>query len=243
MEGVHYLPTANPERKTVEYGGYIVDADTGDVLGFAEAPQGKKDFAVVDVESAEWVQRKMLEADSEIKAIDENAEVQLARAVMANAEVLKKPHQSKLEWLDKTFGSAIEEVASQNLPRGKRTWQSLFGSVAFRAVKPILSITSPERAAKWLAKKHPECVRITADLDALSPDDRTYIASLAEEGTDGIETKIMKDKIPASVLALAKEKPDFEVESGLAYVAGRDSATHTIGAKPTKGKRAQEGEE
>jgi hypothetical protein len=242
MEQILYLPAADPSRETTVLDGYVVDSDTGEVLGFVDPPQGKSDFAVVDVPSAEWVMRKLLEADSIIKAIDQSADVQLARSILANADSLKAPHEKKIEWLQTCFGPALESVAKENLPKKGKTWQTLYGSIAFRSIKPKLEIRAVDRASAWLAKHFPSCIRVVAELEALSPDDRTYIASLAEESAEGIKSEIMKLKIPAEVQVRAASEENFEVETGIAYIPERESATLTIGAKASKKSKEDDSE-
>lgn len=230
MQSVIYLPNPETDESTTIIDGYVVSAD-GEILGLAEAPQGKTDFAVTDVESAEWVLRKMLEAQSAIEAIDQTSDVILARSILANAEKLKKPHIAKIAWLETCFRDGLEAVARQNLPKKGKTWQTLFGSISFRAVKAKLDIRATDRAAQWLATHFPACVRLTADLDQLPPNEREYLASLAEEGTAGVAAEIMKSKIPDDVLLKAMNTPDFEAETGIAFVPARESMTITVGTK------------
>lgn len=229
MSSVVYIHDADKETFIVD--GYVVDPETGEVLGFEEPPQQKQDFEVVDVESAEWVMRKMLEADSAIKAVDGAADVILARSILEQSDKLKAPHRKKIEWLQARFGHDLEMVARANLPKKGKTWSCLYGSVSFRAVKAKLDIKVLDRACKWLAAHFPATIRLEADLDQLLPDDQAYLASLAEEGNKGVTASVMKSKLPAELLIKAANTDDFEVETGIAYVAERESATITIGAK------------
>lgn len=215
------------EQTNIIQDGYILNPDTGEILGLASTP--KADFAVVDVPTAEWVLEKMLQAQAAAEALESTPEVIFARAVLANIEKLKKPHLQKIDYLKKFFGDAIIEVAKNNLPKKGKTWQSAFGSVAFRKTGAKLDIGDEEKAAKWLAANYPESIRLVADLDQLTPDDRAFLASLAEEGNGAVKSQIMKEKLPAELLIKAANTKDFETDTGIAYVAERESATLKVG--------------
>lgn len=133
--------------------GYKVDADTGEILGLAEP------FQVHDVKSAEWVMQKMHEAEAQAKAYEAQA-----ADILANLCKLTKFHRSKAEWLKTCYGSQIEEVAKANLPKGKKTWSSLFGSVAFRTTKARLDIVNEDRAIAWALLHEPDSVKVTRTL-------------------------------------------------------------------------------
>jgi len=228
-EPVCYLPGSEPDRNTATVDGFVVDLDTGEVLGFAIIPLGKEEFDVTDVESAEWVLRKMLEAKAAIEAVHQTADVILARNILAAAEGLTKPHANKLKWLTERFGSQIKDVAKANLPAKGKTWRSLYGHVAFRLVKAQLEVVAESRAAKWLAANAPKSIRVVADLDALTEKDRLFISSLVAEDTDGVQVEILKSKFSSDLLVRAANTPDFEAVSGIAYKPERESATITVG--------------
>lgn len=52
--------------KPVENGGFLIDPDTGEVLGLAGIDQ----FKVTDAESAEWVLEKILQAESDTSPVN-----------------------------------------------------------------------------------------------------------------------------------------------------------------------------
>lgn len=155
--------------------GYKINSEMGEVLGLAEP------FQVTDVKSAEWVMQKMHEAEAQAKAYEAQA-----ADIIANLCKLTKFHRSKAEWLKTCYGSQIEEVAKANLPKGKKTWSSLFGSVAFRTTAPRFEIIDEQGAIAWAKACCPEAVKVKESLlvskipydDVLIPEN--YIAYVPE---------------------------------------------------------------
>mgnify|MGYP006921335240 CR=1 FL=1 len=144
--------------------GYKLDSETGEILGLAEP------FQVHDVKSAEWVLEKMQEAEAQARAYETQA-----ADIMTNLAKLTKFHRSKAEWLRACYGSQLEEVARENLPKGKRTWSSLFGSVAFRTTAPRLDIVDEADAIAWAKAYYPEAVKVKESLlKSNIPTDETY---------------------------------------------------------------------
>lgn len=133
----------------LELDGYKVDAETGEILGLAEP------FQVTDVKSAEWVMEKMFDAESKARAYELQAQ-----GILDNLAKLTKFHRSKAEWLKTCYGSQLEEVAKANLIKGKKTWSSLFGSVAFRTTERRLAVIDPLKAFVWCQKNCPEATRV-----------------------------------------------------------------------------------
>lgn len=144
--------------------GYRIDAETGEVLGLAEP------FQVTDVKSAEWVMEKMFDAESKARAYELQAQ-----GILDNLAKLTKSHRSKAEWLKTCYGSQIEEVAKSNLPKGKKTWTSLFGSVAFRVTKAKIEVVDEGIAIEWAKAYYPEAVKVKESLlKSEIPTDEVY---------------------------------------------------------------------
>jgi len=106
---------------------------------------------------------KMLALDTEISAIDSSAIVQQARAILANAEKMKADlarRRAALEW---RFGPELAHFARANLGKTK-TWRGYYGSVSFRTVPARLTVSDPEKAARWALQACPDALRVTFDL-------------------------------------------------------------------------------
>jgi len=128
--------------------GYLVDPETGEVLGLASTPT--PEFEVTDVDSAEWVLAKIGEADAEI----------LKLQLMLNGSIERmtkriKAQQRRSDYLRARFEPGLTEVARKNLPKSGKTWNALNGSVAFRATKDRVDVPkeNTDQAIGWLKKK------------------------------------------------------------------------------------------
>ncbi len=170
--------------------GYVVNAETREVLGIADKPQ----FEVTDLESLDWVLKRMrghkarvaafqAHADEEraelAEAIEAIPEVQAIRAQLkaldASLESATRDHVRALEWLERRYSDGIREVALQELDGKKtRTLKTLFGSVSFRHVAPRVLVEDEPHAIDWLlvmgqgaaVKQTIQVSKLTADVRA-----------------------------------------------------------------------------
>lgn len=111
------------QQTTVEIDGIVYDAETGEVLGTV-----KPKFEVNDQESAEWVFKKLLDADAELAALAARK-----KALLENLGAMERNVQQRRDGLLYRFAPELENFARENLPKGKRTWTCPYGSVSFRA--------------------------------------------------------------------------------------------------------------
>jgi hypothetical protein len=238
MEQTIFLPGAHPERSTITDDGLILDADTGEVLGFAPveptAPANPIQTGIKTAADLDWVMEKLLAIQSQLESIDHRPEVLAAAAVLANAEAMKKPYRHRYDWYLSVFEAGIGDFARANLPKKSKTLKTLFGSISFRSSKAKLELRDKDRAARWLAERFPVAVRVTARLGAVSKDEREFIASMVADYPEAVSVEVLRTEIPADVMTLAAANESFEAESGIAYVPERESMTVTPGAKPKK---------
>ncbi|AIE83509.1 host-nuclease inhibitor Gam family protein [Fimbriimonas ginsengisoli] len=145
-------PESEVPRETEIHGDYIVDVETGEVVGMVDmAPK----FAVTDADSANWVLGKMLQAEAEVAAIDNSALVIHARAVLTNAERMKRDRLGRLNWLHLRFDAELGEYARNEL-KGKKskTFKTLLGSISLVANAGGLAVVKKgEATALEIAKK------------------------------------------------------------------------------------------
>lgn len=172
---------AESPRETVVMDGYLCDAETGEVLGLVEMP--KETFAVVDEDSLDWVLGKILDAESDLIAIERSAEVIRARAVLANVEKMRKEKQSRLDWLHARFDGEIREFTAKALEGKKgRTLKRSLGSISLKTVKGGIRLADEQTAIELARLKFPEAVRVVPAtekfmISQLNPGDRAYIES------------------------------------------------------------------
>jgi len=147
------------EQTVIEIDGYLVN-ELGEVVGMTSQP--KPEFHVEDAESADWVLKKICDAESEA------ARIQLVLAsVKERLETEVKAQLRRAEYLKYRFGGELEHFAKENLPSGKKTWKGVWGEVSFRTTKPRLDIVDEARAIEW-AKSSSDCataVKVTEKLN------------------------------------------------------------------------------
>jgi hypothetical protein len=131
--------------------GYIMDADTGEVIRHIDAP-----FAVVDRNSAEWVLQKMMDADAAVFA----EEARLA-AITRHIQVRIKEQASRRDWLRARFAVELEQYAGGQLAGRKvRTLVLDYGKIAFRKTTGSTTVLNMPAAVEWARQNAPEAVKV-----------------------------------------------------------------------------------
>lgn len=144
---------AKPEP--IVQGEYLVDPDTGEVLGLVNKPK----FEVNDQSSAEWVLEKMQTEDAEILALQARL-----KALTENLTTMLKSHQQKRAWLEMRFGPELARYAKDNLPKGKKTWTCPYGKVSFTSTPEKLKVRDKNIALKWAHDECQEAIKVIEDL-------------------------------------------------------------------------------
>jgi len=129
--------TTELTQQTIEQDGFIIDAETGEILGLAKA-----EFHVTDASSADWVLEKMLDAKASITRED----IKL-KAITDNIEAKKKDFQRKLEYLEFRFASELQVFAAKEVEGQKtKTWKGDYGQLKFRTVKGGVRVADADKA-------------------------------------------------------------------------------------------------
>lgn len=167
---------ASQNQNIIEEGGYILDADTGEILGLAGITEA---FTVTDEKSADWVLEKMM--DAEVEA----ARIRIKRdAITENLDKQIKEQERRRDYLAWKFGPALEHFAKEKLAGAKKKSIGLtFGTLAFRSVKGGVRVTDPAKALEWAKKFYPEAVKVT----------EAFQISLVPEGVKGEIDLVLKD--------------------------------------------------
>lgn len=133
-------------QNTVIIDGFVVDAETGEILGHADV---KPEFRVDTEEAVDWVLRKMGRAEAELVAVDNDPDVLWATTILANAERIRKEKQKRLDWLHARFDAELGAFAKAELARtgakGK-TYKRVTGAISFRTVKGGLRVADEHEA-------------------------------------------------------------------------------------------------
>lgn len=171
---------ANP----VVIDGYLVDGETGEVLGIVTP---KAEFTVQTAEDADWVLAKILQAEAALASIDSRPEIACARAILANAERLKKDESRRLDWLHRRFDAELGDFARRQLDGKKtKTFKTLFGAISLRTKKGGLRVANEESALTMARKLFPHAVRKTEKfmISSLTATDREQITQLLKRNDE-----------------------------------------------------------
>jgi hypothetical protein len=200
------LDAIEESRSTELIDGYIIDAETGEVLGI-ESPRPA--FAVVDQSSCDWVMNKMLEAEADVAAIDHSPVVLHAKAVLENAAQLKKQRQRRVDFLHHRFDTELGEYARQKLIGQKsKTLKTLFGSISLRIVRGGVRVFDEIRAIEWARRCFPDAIKTSEEflISALPADEKKRIAEQLQDWVDVPEADDEMELHRAFVLQADKEK-------------------------------------
>ena len=145
---------ADNTQTEISKDGFIVDTETGEVLGHAEAHER---FTVDDAHAAEWVLERVQSADAEIAACDARF-----KAISENIAAMRKEHEKRKGWLLARFALELEAFASLELEGKKtRTFKTPYGSLSFRTVPGSVKVLDMEAAVKWAKMYEPDAVKVT----------------------------------------------------------------------------------
>lgn len=149
--------TEQLERDIIQHGPYMIDANTGEVLGLA--PE-KAQFHVHDRASAEWVLERLSEAEAEVAALERRKTV-----LVANIESMQLEAERRVTFLMGRFLLELQAFAEKELAGKKtRTWKSPFGRLSFRKGKSRLVVHDEAKAVEWAKQNQPQAVKVTEKL-------------------------------------------------------------------------------
>jgi hypothetical protein len=169
--------------------GYIVDPETGEVLGHTEASER---FAVTDIESAEWVLSKMQEAQADVLA-------QRCRldAIQSQMQAMIEDKARRCSYLEARFGHELEAFAARELEGGKsKTLKTPFGSLSFRTVPGSIRVVNVELAVVWAETFEPKAVKVSK--------------SVLVSGLKGMESGL-----PSAAFEVVPPNERFRIETGV----------------------------
>lgn len=139
--------SAVPTETTTIVDGYVIDIETGEVLGHSKVDG---DFVVDTKEKAEWVLKRFARVDANLAALDTTPELLEAKALIANSESIRQEFLRRRDWLTKRFEAELGEFARRELEGSKtKTWKSIFGQIALRLVPGRLKVKDGEKALLW----------------------------------------------------------------------------------------------
>ena len=164
----------NPIIEIVEEGvRYICDSITGEVL------ECKAVFRVDSVDKATWLLERLSEQDASLAALDARK-----KAILDNLSVMESRTKSKRNALLFKFQPELEQVARENLEKGKKSWLCEFGSVQFRTQPARLKVADPTVALEWAKLNAPETIKLTEEfqISKLTAEDRECLIEHVPSG-------------------------------------------------------------
>lgn len=176
--------------QTIE--GHLYDAETGEYLG--PAPKGAK-WTPETVADAEWIGERLSELDAQMQALESRKAALVANIDSMIADV--KRHRDGMLY---KYTPALEKIALENLPQGKKTWTSPFLKIAFRTNPARLKVEDEAKALEWAKERCPEAVKVKESfLVSLLPDD--------------VEAMLMA--APAAGFIVEPERETVKIETGV----------------------------
>ena len=158
---------------TVIVDGFVVDVETGEILGMLIDRATTERFHVIDSDSAEWVLDKMQQNDAAIAALESRK-----RAIVANIDKMLAGLQSRQKYLSWRFTPELENFARKQLALSKRrSLATPFGVLAFRKTKRKVQVntTYKDDAVAFLEVYHP------ALTDAIKVEKSVLVSKLPED--------------------------------------------------------------
>jgi len=166
--------TTELTQQTIEQDGFIIDVETGEVLGLA-----KPEFHVTDASSADWVLEKMLDAKASITR--ENIKL---KSITENIESKKRDYQRRIDYLEFRFGAELEAFAAKELEGAKtKTWKGDYGQLKFRTVNGGVRVKDADEAlaaAKQLGWVDAIKVKEEFQISKLTPDQKALAVNLLD---------------------------------------------------------------
>ncbi len=219
-------PEEESAVREIVVGEYVLDADTGEILGLAGV---KEDFTVTDEKSADWVLEKLM--DSETNAA--RLEMKL-RAITENLTAQIKAEQNRQKYLRFRFGPSLEHFARQALQGKKiKTLTLTFGKLSLRVLKGGLRVMDQEKALAWARELGDEefCGRTVKVVESfqisqLTPEEKAKIIEELEEGppTPHIDPETGEEtpnafatgyRMISSAFAMEADETKFGIKTGV----------------------------
>ena len=133
----------NLSRNIIREGGYLIDADTGDII---EVETPRPQFVIDDLASAEWALEKMQEAAAHRAGL-----VARREALLSNINGMIADYDRRIDHLDHRFVPELENFARTQTSDKVRSFKTVFGTLQFRKTSgsPKVREGALEQAISW----------------------------------------------------------------------------------------------
>lgn len=141
--------------QTIEIDGFIVDQETGEVLGHAESGSLADDRDRL----VGWALKKRAEALASAAGLEAHMNLLIA-GVKERLETQIREAERKAAWIESAYGLTIQSWAEDNIPAGKKSVKHDWATVGFRSSRESTKILDPEKALAFCKMRFPEAIKI-----------------------------------------------------------------------------------
>ena len=159
-------PPESARETAVDEEGYVYDVATGEVLDIVGAPETGRPAEVFEVrsrEAVEWVLKKRIEAEAEMRAIESRR-----AAINANLDAQLVGPRNRLKFLALRFDAELIAQARAELAAagGKgKTAKYDHGQISFRATPGRSEVTDQAGAVAFVEAWEPDRIVIKKSVD------------------------------------------------------------------------------
>lgn len=182
---------SDQQASPVRQGEWLVDPQTGEVVGHAEA---KPEFHVVNDDTADWVCSLLSEADADMLALQAQAD---AIAKRMNQRIQRV--QRRRDWVLMRFGQELERYVAERLAKGKtRTLTLPHASLSLRRTGGSITVIDIDAALAWARDMAPDAIR--------------------ESTKYSIDKKVLRgreDLLPRTVFTVSAPADAFGIDTGI----------------------------
>lgn len=175
---------------TIIHGIYLVDDESGEVLGLADQQQEK--FHPSDLPGAEWVLERLSEAQGDRAALTARK-----AALAANLDRQIKAAEQREAFLMQRFGPDLEAYAKAETEGKKQRYtDTAFGRLRFMKTPGSIRVDDPQKALVFCALLFPEAVKTTQSV---------LVSALKGQEAD----------LPADAFTVTPAHDTFKIETGV----------------------------
>lgn len=191
---------------------YWASVEDGDFVAYAVEPE----FKVDSLGAYDFVMGLMLTQEAEIAAVEMSPEVIKAKAVIVNAEKLRKKHYNRLAWLELRFKEEMAVFARTQFKGKEKTFTSLLGSVSCRSVAGKVAVIKEAagKALEWAKSYCTDAVKVTEEfqISGVPKPLKHFIQTVVDPDTHPDELEIALDSLAAEVRKTQEIGGAMEVE-------------------------------
>jgi|CXWL01.1.fsa_nt_gi hypothetical protein len=191
-------PVCYDHPNMIEQDGWILDSETGEVLGSTEVttPAATDDTAERD-KNVLWALERRARNVAKAQGLEEEMNSLIA-TIRASFEPQINNIRSRVKWIDNCFTEQFRQYAIDNLIPGQKNAKTPWAILQFTSNQAKWEIADEAEAKKWALEKCSNAVKLEFDLGNIPESKIQFIlgAVKAIGKTDAIVVSIMKSRLP-----------------------------------------------